>query len=118
MNNVKIKFLWTLNLLFTIVCFGHIFFIGHKLTYPDNPSVKIYNRNLTEVDFPLSFKLCLSEQANASKRYLDIGYSNVYWFFEGKSKFGEIFGWNGHLENNGTIGSVKGEDKSIIESFN
>ena len=113
----QLKLSLTLNLIFTIVFLGHIFSIGHKLLYPDNPSVRIYNRNLSEVDFPLSFKLCLFEQRNASDRYLNIGYSNVYWFFEGKSMFADYFGWNGHAENNETLGSVQGKTKSIIGFF-
>ena len=115
MIKVKMKLLLILNLLFTFVFMGHIFFVGRKLMYPDNPSVKIYTRNLSEIDFPLSFKLCLFEQKNASKRYLDIGYWNDYWFFEGKSKFGEHFGWNGHSENNETLGSVQG--KTHLKAF-
>ena len=78
------------------------------MVFPDNPSVRIYNRNLSEIDFPLSFKLCLYEQSDGSDRYLNIGYFNVYWFFEGRSMFGEILGWNGHLKHNQTIGSVQG----------
>ena len=105
---VQMKLLLTLNLLFTVVFLGHIFSIGRKLMYPDNPSVKVYNRNLTEMAFPLTFKLCLFERQNASARYLDIGYWNDYWFFKGRSKFGETFGWNGHSQSNGTIGSVQG----------
>ena len=117
MMKFQLKLLLTLNLTFTIVFLGHIFGIGYKLLYPDNPSVRIYNRNLSEVDFPLSFKLCLFEQTNASDRYLNIGYSNVYWFFEGKSMFGEHFGWKGHSENNETLGSVQGKTKSIMVFF-
>ena len=113
----QLKLLLALNLIFTIIFLLHIFGIGHKLLYPDNPSVRIYNRNLSEVDFPLSFKLCLFEQRNTSDRYLNIGYSNVYWFFEGKSKNGEVFGWNGHSNYNQTIGSVQGKNKHISFIF-
>ena len=115
MIKVKMKLLLTLNLLFTFVFLGHILSIGCKLMYPDNPSVKIYTKNLSEIDFPLSFKLCLFEQKNASKRYLDIGYWNDYWFFEGKSMYGEHFGWNGHSEDNETLGSVQG--KTHLKAF-
>ena len=118
MINIHYKeMIWTLNLIFIFIFLGHIFTIGYKLVYPENPSVKNYNSELKNIDFPLAFKLCLFELDKSNDRYTKIGYPNVYWFFEGKSKFGEIFGWNGHLQNNLTLGSVRSNSLPLLIEF-
>ena len=77
-------------------------------TFPDYPSVKTYKKNLKEIEFPISFKLCARE-LETTKRYSRYGYFDEYHFFEGRSLFNHsLRGWNGFSETNLTIGSTQG----------
>ena len=89
----------------------HISTIAYNIKHPDFPSVKIYSRNLKDLDeFPLSFKLCARELTNITDRYKEFGYRNVYAFFQGRKVFheGKWFGWAGHGVGNETLASVVG----------
>ena len=66
-------------------------------------------RSLDEVEFPLSFLLCVHEMVHMTGRYKKLGYSNDWDFFTGKSRYNEsIYGWGGHTENGSSYGSVEG----------
>ena len=98
-----------LNLLFFVAFIVHISTIGYHMLYPNNPSIKIYEKELGNIDFPLSFKLC-ANVLNDFEKYNRIGYSNEVQFFYGRGKFNRFtHGWNGHTENQSTIGSVQGK---------
>ena len=88
-------------------------------TYPDYPSVKSYKKNLKEIEFPISFKLCVRE-LESTMRYSRYGYLNAYGFYEGRSELNHsLRGWNGFSETNSTIGSTQGIlfDKSNKHCF-
>ena len=91
----------------------HISTIAYKIKHPDFPSVKVYSRNLKDLDeFPLSFKICARELTNMTHRYKEFGYNDVYAFFQGRKNYGsgEWFGWAGHGEGNETLTSVIGRN--------
>ena len=102
-----------MNLIFASVFSIHIAIIGYRSVYPENPSVRVYDKDLKDIEFPLSFKICVSEKANALKRYQKIGYEDIFNFFEGRPIYNEsFFGWAGRDRNKPTLGTVKGQ--SII----
>ena len=97
------------NLIFTIMFLIHIAIIEYNLQYPDYPSVRIYRKNLKDIEFPISFKLCLRELKNETLRYKNIGYYDNYHFYAGVSLFNRShFGWNGFTQTHATLGSVEG----------
>ena len=80
---------------------------------PKLPTLHIYEKQLKDVEFPLSFKFCIKQKNNSAK-YQRYGYVNYYSFFSGESMHntsingnGAIVGWAGHKEDGSTCGSVK-----------
>ena len=99
------------NLIFAIVFFIHIAIVGYRRAYPGNPSVRVYDKDLKDIEFPLSFKICFREQdVNVKKRYRKIGYYDIYAFFRGQpNKGSRYFGWAGRSrKNKSTLGTVTG----------
>ena len=119
MNNINRKFVYFLNILFFFVFLGHISQIGYKLKNPEFPSVKVYKKQLKDIEFPITFKLCLWENNTSSERYKRLGYSSVTDFYSGDSMFDENnVGWNGHTTHNTTIyASVKGKVFAIKQAL-
>ena len=98
-----------INIMFSISFIIHITNITYFLKHPSYPNIKVYQQDLDQKEFPLSFKICLRELENQTDIYENLGYKNVKDFFLGASIFGEHqYGWNGHRKNNLTIASVKG----------
>ena len=56
------------------------------MKYPDYPSTIAYNKKLEDIEFPISFKLCIRELNNVEKRYRNLGYKSYGDFFKGISK--------------------------------
>ena len=79
--------------------------IEYNLQNPKYPSVRIHKKNLSDIEFPISFKLCAKELKNRKMRYSKIGYFNDHSFFSGSTK---CKGWNGCTETYKTLGSVEG----------
>ena len=101
-------------------------FLTYKQKYPDNPTVKIYKRPLSDIAFPITLKFCITDLGEKpAAKYQKYGYSNVWPFFLGQGRHGgNIFGWNGHTKNGSTIGTVQGttqkglyEKKSLTHKF-
>ena len=83
MNYNLRRFTVFLNLIFLIIFLVHVISIGYALKYPEHPSTIIYNTKLDDIEFPISFKLCIKELENVYERYSNLG----YWdFFMGTSK--------------------------------
>ena len=109
-QNMK-KLAYILNATLVIAFIIHISLIGYNIKHPDVPSVRVYTRELKDLNFPLSFKLCVKEHKRIKDRYLKYGYNNVHSFFQGRKRFfgGDWFGWAGHHgSGNETLGPVKG----------
>ena len=78
---------------------------------PDIPQIEIIEKDLSDIPFPVSFRICLGKENEKIKSY---GYNDTFDFFLGTSKFNRsIVGWNGHTSNESTFGSVKGLDQLI-----
>ena len=80
--------------------------------YPDHPEIKVYEKELKKVSFPISFKICGKEKKDSSRRFRNLGYDDERKFYGGFSMFSRnntIVGWNGHLENGSTIGPLTGK---------
>ena len=87
----------------------HILILSHQVMNPEIPSVKIYDKTMNEINFPLVFKICAFELKNVDARYQKYGYSREYHYFIGKSMYNEsIFGWNGHTKKGSTIRPFEG----------
>ena len=98
-----------LNIIFTCGFLVHVITIGFNLMHPEYPSIKVYSNNLNQINFPLTFKLCVTEQENVTERYTKMGYPSEYSFFTGKSIFDEeIIGWGGHSLNGSSLHHVLG----------
>ena len=109
LKNLLKKFYVTLKIVIIISCASHICFLFYNTAYPDLPDIKVYQRRLEEIEFPLSFLVCVHEMVNVSGRYKKLGYSNEWAFFTGTSSFNEsIYGWGGHMENGSSYGSGEG----------
>ena len=100
-----------INSVFTLVFLVHAAFIGYGIKCPDQPSIKLYSKNIDELDvFPISFKFCVKELVNPSERYKKIGYKNVWNFYKGLlDSSGSLVGWCGNRTCN-TRTSVEGTD--------
>ena len=97
------------NLIFAIVFFIHIAIVGYRRAYPENPSVRVYDKDLKDIEFPLSFKICVREQNDVKQRYQKIGYKHNDDFFRGQpSDDTQYFGWAGRGRNKSTLGTVTG----------
>ena len=113
------KLLVILNFTLSLVCFFHICTILYNYLNPENPSVKYYDKNLSELDFPLNFKICF-ERPDQIEIFKEMGYKNnliYYDFYYGKSRFNRsLYGWEGH-SSNGTVGPVKGVCTELLILF-
>ena len=110
-----------INFVLAVACLSHISINAYNILYPEIPSLKVYERELRNIDFPVSFKLCVKEIYNKTKRYKDYGYKDNWKFFFGQSNIrrGHV-GWNGDFKN-GTSVHVKGTflyHSKIISEFN
>ena len=109
MNILKGKHLFLINISFLLIFIIHIFTIGYNLKHPDYPEVRTRFEDLKNVDFPVSFKMCLTEHVNATERYKRIGYLDEIHFFWGRSRFNRsLIGWKGHTEEGLAYGSMEG----------
>ena len=71
--------------------------------------LKVYNKEVGEIDFPLSFILCLNDRENISARYSKFGYTHYANFYRGINMYNtSVVGWKGHMENGSVYGSVQG----------
>ena len=103
-----------LNAILLVACVTHVIINAYNELYPDIPSVIEYKTDLGNIDFPVSFKICLKEIDNKTERYEKYGYVNHWDFFYGKSKIRkDFFGWNGDFENKSSL-TVKGTYSQIL----
>ena len=111
-KNILKKFYITLKIVIIISCASHICFLFYNTVHPELPEIKVYQKGLDEIEFPLSFLVCVHEMVHVSGRYRRLGYSDYIDFYYGQSRFnGSIYGWGGHMENGTTYGSVEGNFK-------
>ena len=105
MGKILEKFVYLVNLFFTILCLLHIFVNLYVNLNPPHPDIKVHDKLMKDVPFPILLKLCGKEIHDSSKRFRIFGYKDEIEFYAGKSKFSsKNFGWNGHTENGSTLG--------------
>ena len=93
-----------LNGFFTIAFLVHIIFIGYSIKYPEHPSVMTYKKDLKDLQFPMTFQICIQAMENVDDRYHKIGYARDKQLFSGESKFSKtLYGWAGHTKNHTTL---------------
>ena len=103
------KVLHLLNLVFTIMCLCHVSFTLYNAVNPPRPEIKVYDKALKDVPFPILFKFCGKEIHNTSRRFIEYGYEDEFSFFAGISQFSRnIVGWKGHTENGSMLSTVQG----------
>ena len=94
-----------------ISCIIHVIFIFYNNLYPRIPEIIIQNKNIMDVNMPLSFIFCLKNTNTEleEKKYREAGYDTVFRFYSGTSMFNEsVVGWLGHMENGSTYNSLEG----------
>ena len=102
--------IFVINCVFTTFFFIHIAFIAYNLKYPRNPSIRVYRKNIEDIEFPISVKLCVKTFEEESKIFQKFGYSHDYGFFTGFSMYNlSLKGWNGHTKTGSTLGPVDGK---------
>ena len=98
-----------LNFILGILCVSHIIILSYYEFNPNLPLIEIVEKDLREIEFPLSFRFCIFDEENHDNRYKQFGYEDDTEFFGGQSKFNRsIVGWGGHTENGSTLASAKG----------
>ena len=104
------------NFVLVIMCLSHIAILIYEEFHPNLPLIEYVEKNLDEIEFPLSFKFCIFEtkdKKNSKNRFNQFGYEDNVNFFMGFSKYNKsIIGWGGHTENGSTLASVKGTETS------
>lgn len=89
------NFLLILNVTLTFTCILHVSIILYDQLYPEEPSLKYYEKKLNEIEFPVNLKYCLTlpdEKAFWNK----FGYKLVWEFYYGQSVFNSsLHGWKG-----------------------
>ena len=97
-----------LHVTLVVACVSHIGFNAFYELYPDLPSVKQYKTDLENINFPISFTICVREIHNDTERFRAFGYARDWSWFSGKSQIRNgVFGWNGDFENGSEL-TVKG----------
>ena len=106
-----------LNFTLSLVCFFHTIIILINYLHPENPSVKKYEKNLMDIDFPVIFKLCFQKQ-NEDEMLQALGYRYMRDFYRGKSMYnGSLIGWSGHTEDGKTLGTVDGRVEETKKGY-
>ena len=98
-----------INFSLLIICIINSCDVIYRLVNPALPSIHEYDTNLKDIEFPISFKICLNDLKQSFDKYLKFGYKDHYHFFLGRSKYNEShYGWNGHTEDGSTISTTEG----------
>ena len=97
------------NLIFFIACAVHIVGITINIVDPKLPDIRQYKKDLKDIEFPVSFQICVDEINPNNSRFKDFGYEGLHEFFKGVSRFNSsLIGWAGHRDNKSTFESVEG----------
>ena len=109
-----------INVVFLIVLIIHVFLVAFSMIYPSTPSVKVYKKTYNEIDFPISIKICATEDRDRDiKRHNVTGYQRSFKFFMGQSMYnGSLFGWRGHSKNGSILGSTQGNSFLDLTNLN
>ena len=99
-----------IHVVFSVIFLIHISTIGYDILYPEVPEIVVNKRNLNDIDFPMTFRICAFELYDTVSRYQSFGYDSYPNFFRGRSMFNTtLYGWAGHDENGSIVGNIEGE---------
>ena len=99
-----------MKMIFLVSCIVHGISIIHRIFYPKLPTIRVFKRNLTNMDFPLSFRICV-EGDKELKLYEELGYDNKKEFIRGRSKYNDsIIGWAGHTRDGSPFATIEGSN--------
>ena len=100
----------SINVFFSIVFLVHISSIGYHTLYPEVPEIVVSKKNLNEIDFPITFRICAYDLKDTVSRYKSFGYAHYGDYFRGRSMFNDtVYGWAGHAQNGSVLGNVEGK---------
>ena len=109
LNPIKLnRFISTL---LVIACIIHIGYIVYFILNPDYPIPRQYKKALKDIEFPVSFQICVNEINFTDEKYQKFGYDGLWNYFKGESRYNSsLVGWAGHKQNYSmeTFGSVEG----------
>ena len=102
-----------LDVIVKVVCLLALFVqLGFNLQgffQPKFPTTLVKDLALKDLEdgFPLVIKIC-PQPGFDEKALYEVGYSGLWQYFKGKSRFNKnVFGWAGHTSNNTTWGNVE-----------
>ena len=107
-----------LYLLLIVTCTIHISSIGYAIFFPNLPEIRVYKKDLKDIEFPISFRICAYELTNKNERFKKMGYKSASNYFRGRSMFNEsLVGWGGQTENGSNIGTIQGKcNKKLFQN--
>ena len=115
LNSIKINRI--VNCLLVVACGLHVGYIVLSIVNPEFPQVRLYKEQLRNVEFPISFQICVTEfnLSNATnKKYSEYGYDGLLEYFKGESRYNStIVGWAGHKQNHSTA-TFTVEGKKVV----
>ena len=104
LDSIKIKRI--VDCLLVVACGLHVGYIVLNILNPEFPQVRYYKEELKNIEFPMSFQICVTEfnLTNATdEKYHKYGYNGLWEYFKGKSRYNSIIvGWAGHKQNHST----------------
>ena len=99
-----------INVFFSVIFLMHISILIYYILYPEIPEILVSKKNLNEIEFPMTFRICAFELNDTVSRYQSFGYAHYGDYFRGRSMFNDtLYGWAGHDENGSVLGTVEGE---------
>ena len=100
---------FAINLSLILICIINSLLVIERILKPTIPTTQVLETNLSDIEFPVSFRICFFDHDNNGQKYEHLGYHGVIDFFQGRSKYNySHIGWNGHTKNGETIGPIEG----------
>ena len=59
----------------------------YTILYPEIPEILVSKKNLNEIEFPMTFRICAFELNDTVSRYQSFGYAHYGDYFRGRSMF-------------------------------
>ena len=99
-----------------IICVLHICSIVYLNANPRLPNIIRYKKDIEDIEFPISFILCINPKKNSIEKMKTFGYVDEWSFYSGKSMFNDsIIGWAGHSKNGPIYESAEGRQKGTAK---
>ena len=100
-----------LHTILIVSCIVHVLFICVQIFHPSLPEIRVYKKDLKDIEFPISFRICAQELREGDEKFKKLGDKGISDFFRGRSMFNKsLVGWRGHTENGSTISTVEGKN--------